>query len=536
MGKSRVLLTLTLVLGVSTAVMSSGATAAPKLTSATEASLINEDFSTAGSLQDFTVVCGGAWTSSDYVLTLPDPVSHSACTATADLLVANRTLSGAWGLTLRAATLPTLPGDDGFSVVFGYEDPTDYFYASFDQSRGADKSGVYRVRGPSPTLLAPFTSAMSGIIPGRYYDISLLSAGDSVTVQEDGSTLAILTDPSLGVSTRIGIASQGSRVAVRRLDVVTEPSLVAPTPTPSDLPDPTPALSRATDPTPTATATPAPSSTPTPAPSSTRTPAPTSTPTRTPSPTPEPSATPRPTPAPTPPSSTPPAGSAACSPGSFPVSSFAPDFVGPATRTFTEQFITDQGSDVQVCYPAGSTSPSSGDPGGAQAELAIAHGPALSYTLSYQISFPVGFEWVKGGKLPGLCGGECWTGSDNGPGGWAARFMWRADGAAEVLLSDATTTGDGTDLGRGTWTWLADGAFHPLTEQVTMNTPGVANGSIVVTYNGVQVGDFTGLTLAATGDTEEVDSLMFSTFFGGHDSSWAPSTTQHIDFADFSVR
>jgi hypothetical protein len=218
------------------------------------------------------------------------------------------------------------------------------------------------------------------------------------------------------------------------------------------------------------------------------------------------------------------------------VSSFAPDFVGPATRTFTEQFITDQGSDVQVCYPAGATSPSSGHPGGAQAELAIAQGPALSYTLSYQVSFPVGFQWVKGGKLPGLCGGQCWTSSNDGPGGWSARFMWRANGAAEVLLSDATTTGYGTDLGRGSWNWLADGQFHTLTEAVTMNTPGQADGSIVVTYNGTQVADFTGITFRAAGDTDEIDSLMFTTFFGGHDSSWAPSTTQYIDFAGFSVR
>ena len=223
-----------------------------------------------------------------------------------------------------------------------------------------------------------------------------------------------------------------------------------------------------------------------------------------------------------------------CTHGTFPVAYFGPDFVGPASRTFTEQFISDQGTYVEVCYPAGSSSPSSGQPGGAQAELAAAAGPALSYTLSYQLRFPVGFQWVKGGKLPGLCGGQCWTGSNNGPGGWSARFMWRTGGAAEVLLSDATTTGYGTDLGRGSWSWLADGQFHTLTEQVTMNTPGQANGSITITYNGFSE-TFSGITFRATGDTDEIDSLIFTTFFGGHDSSWAPSATMDIDFADFTL-
>jgi hypothetical protein len=224
-----------------------------------------------------------------------------------------------------------------------------------------------------------------------------------------------------------------------------------------------------------------------------------------------------------------------CSTGSFPVSFFGPGFVGPATRIFSRQFIADSGSYIESCYPAGSSSPSSGDPGGAQAQLAIASRPTSDATLTYRILFPVGFQWVKGGKLPGLCGGSCWTGSHNGPGGWAARFMWRADGDGEVLLSDATTTGDGLDLGRGNWQFLADGQWHTLTEQVQMNTPGEANGSIDVTYNGNAVANLTGIEFRAAGDTDEIDSLMFSTFFGGNNSSWAPSATMFIGFADFGV-
>ena len=192
---------------------------------------------------------------------------------------------------------------------------------------------------------------------------------------------------------------------------------------------------------------------------------------------------------------------------------------------------------MEACYPAGSTSPSSGHPGGAQAQLAIAAGPALSYTLTYQIRFPVGFQWVKGGKLPGLCGGQCWTGSNNGAGGWSTRFMWRAGGDSEVLLSDATTTGYGTDLFRGTgdWTWQADGQWHTIAQTVALNTPGQANGSVTVFYDGHQVAQATGITFRAAGDTDEIDSLMFTTFFGGHDSSWAPSATMAIEFAGFSL-
>ncbi|HKV88830.1 MAG TPA: hypothetical protein VJT78_12610 [Candidatus Dormibacteraeota bacterium] len=251
---------------------------------------------------------------------------------------------------------------------------------------------------------------------------------------------------------------------------------------------------------------------------------------------PAPRSTPKPAPPPVkkaPPPPVPPTRTGACpAPAAFPVAAFAPSFVGPITRTFQQQYITNYGSYVETCYPAGSSAPSSGSAGGAQAHLPLAGGARDDATLTYDIRFPSGFTWVKGGKLPGLCGGLCWTGSNNGPGGWAARFMWRAGGAGEVLLSDATTTGYGTDLGLGSWHFQADGQWHVLTEHVHLNTPGAANGYIDVTYNGVAVAHFAGITFR-TASTTRIDSLIFSTFFGGHDSTWAPTTAMRIDFANF---
>ena len=242
------------------------------------------------------------------------------------------------------------------------------------------------------------------------------------------------------------------------------------------------------------------------------------TPTYVPSPTSNPSATPPP------------------APGTFPVAYFAPDFSGPLTRQFTQQFVTQASGYIETTYPAGSSAPSSGHPGGAQAQLALANGPVDDATLTYKIRFPVGTQFVKGGKLPGLCGGACWTGSNNGPGGWATRYMWRAGGEGEVLLSDATTTGYGTDLGRGTgdWSFQADGLWHTISQHVHMNTPGAADGYVDVSYDGVAVAHFTGITFRTTSATR-IDSLMFCTFYGGHDSTWAPTVDQHFDFAAFHV-
>ena len=466
---------------------------------------ISESFATSAAAADFTVISGGAWTSGNYVFTLAYPAAQQPSVGNANVVVHNTALTGDWALAVRMSATGSAAAQPGFSVVFGFQDLTHYFYANVSRAPAAGANGIYEVWGATATQLASFASSVT-IVSGRNYDVALTRTGSTVSMQLNGTPLGSASSADLRDPMRIGFGSQGTVVTARHLSVsggALPPTATTPSPTSSSTPTSTPA--------------------PTPTPSANPTPDPTATPT------PNPTAAPTPAPTPNP--------SGSCTTGAFPTAFFAPGFSGPPTRTFSSQFISEQpdASFITACYPAGSSAPSSGVPGGAQAKLPISAGPRLSYTLTYQLRFPTNFQFVKGGKLPGLCGGQCWTGSNNGPGGWATRYMWRSGGQGEVLLSDATTTGFGTDLGRGAWTFAADGQWHTISQTVTMNTPGTADGSVVVHYDGAQVANFTGITFRAAGDTDAIDSLMFCTFYGGSDSSWAPSATTYADFRGFSA-
>jgi hypothetical protein len=50
----------------------------------------------------------------------------------------------------------------------------------------------------------------------------------------------------------------------------------------------------------------------------------------------------------------------------------------------------------------------------------------------------------------------------------------------------------------------------------------------------VQVSHDAGIEFRVDG-TVHIDSLMFSTFYGGHDSTWAPTADEHVDFASFTI-
>jgi hypothetical protein len=97
--------------------------------------------------------------------------------------------------------------------------------------------------------------------------------------------------------------------------------------------------------------------------------------------------------------------------------------------------INNSGPVLEVTYPAGSLHLD----GGMQLYSLWNTTDGSSFNsmlLSYELAFDEGFDWVKGGKLPGLRGGPnpdgCSGGNEpNGTDCFSTRLMWRTNGAGE---------------------------------------------------------------------------------------------------------
>ncbi len=195
---------------------------------------------------------------------------------------------------------------------------------------------------------------------------------------------------------------------------------------------------------------------------------------------------------------------------------------------------------VQVEYPAGSASRSAArdhetNDVGAQSYWPLVDGPLEDAYLRYQVWFPDDFNFVKGGKLPGLYGGHATSGGHipDGSDGFSTRYMWRENGAAEVYAYLPTSSEHGTSLGRGAWSWPT-GRWACIEQRVTLNAPGESNGSVQVWLDERPVLDQGGLRFRDT-DRLRIDGLFFSTFFGGGDESWATPTDQIVRFGGFAI-
>jgi hypothetical protein len=201
------------------------------------------------------------------------------------------------------------------------------------------------------------------------------------------------------------------------------------------------------------------------------------------------------------------------------------------------------GKSLRIGYPLNSFGPQLG---GAQWRAFLPQ-KRDTVTMSYRIRFGTTFDFVKGGKLPGLCGSKCNTGGNvpNDTDGWSARLMWRdTDGKAVQYLYYPGQSGTyGADLA-----WKVDGkpcvfvpgTWHEVRTRIILNTPrrngqpALTDGRITSWFDGKLALDTTGFKLRGE-DTMHIDQFYFSTFHGGSDATWAPARDVSAQFDDFQI-
>jgi len=77
------------------------------------------------------------------------------------------------------------------------------------------------------------------------------------------------------------------------------------------------------------------------------------------------------------------------------------------------------------------------------------------------------------------------------------------------------------------------GEWFDLAMEVTANSDiSKSDGSLKAWANGTQLLEMEGIQWQASGDKPAVQRLMYTTFYGGNDSSWSPDKTTYIRFAD----
>lgn len=166
--------------------------------------------------------------------------------------------------------------------------------------------------------------------------------------------------------------------------------------------------------------------------------------------------------------------------------------------------------------------------------------PRDEYTISYEVKFAENFDFVKGGKLPGLCGGHGIAGErPHADDKWSARIMWRRNGKVVNYVYHADQKGDFGD----DFQWVSPEAktlqfqrnqWQKIKFTVRLNSAGNKDGSITGFFN--DKSSFIKTDLKFRNSTSlRIDRLCFDTFFGGRDNSWAPASEQRLFIRSLKV-
>jgi hypothetical protein len=208
---------------------------------------------------------------------------------------------------------------------------------------------------------------------------------------------------------------------------------------------------------------------------------------------------------------------------------------GGATQVWGTQNVRVEGSGsdavIAVTYPEGSIDPASapGAPLGGAGFLYPVARQLEHACLSYDVKLEPGFVFARGGKLPGLYGGDAPSGGGSADNGFTTRYMWRGGGRGEVYAYlPGKSSSYGESLGAGTWTFVP-GEWRRIEQEIVLNRPDRADGVLRVWYDAKLVFEQAGLVFRLS-DKVGISGLMFSTFFGGHDPSWASPRAQSSYF------
>ncbi|KAG1808311.1 polysaccharide lyase family 14 protein [Suillus variegatus] len=229
---------------------------------------------------------------------------------------------------------------------------------------------------------------------------------------------------------------------------------------------------------------------------------------------------------------------------------YAQDIIGSQSTTNIHD-VTGFTAALQLVYPAYSVNPSSKSPGGAEFYASPLNlSDAKNVTMEYSVYFPADFDWVKGGKLPGLYGGH--TGCSGGVAAedcFSTRLMWRQDWCrrtyapkskqTNALCSDPQSVCDaeyGLSIGRGSFHY-GTGNWTTLRQDVVLNTPGKQDGAFALFVNGMRVINRTDIFYrdAPQQKKKSKSKTTSNTFFGGHGDGWATPKQQYTWFKDFAI-
>ena len=162
--------------------------------------------------------------------------------------------------------------------------------------------------------------------------------------------------------------------------------------------------------------------------------------------------------------------------------------------------------------------------------------PGSEYVLEYRLRFDPGFDFSRGGKIPGLSSGAgAPSGCKRSDGtGFSARQMWRENGRLIGYIYDMDQSGPCGNAVTTNFNF-AVGRWYSIKLRVKLNTGRNHDGVLQLTIDDRSIYNRTNAGWMIEAPDRRIDEFMLDLFFGGSTADWAPSRNCSISFSDVFI-
>ena len=158
--------------------------------------------------------------------------------------------------------------------------------------------------------------------------------------------------------------------------------------------------------------------------------------------------------------------------------------------------------------------------------------------FEYDLMFERGFNFNKGGKLPGIGGGVAQTGGHNSKNGFSVRLMWYSKCTKGSICNTNKANlfaylyyplkrekyGENINLN----TLITSGKWYHIKIYIKLNDIGKKNGILKIWINNTLVLNKDDFVFRI--NKIYINQILFHTFFGGHGKKWASPKNQYSYF------
>ena len=129
--------------------------------------------------------------------------------------VHNTTVTGDFTLTVDCKVTGTSSTWNDFAIIFGWQDASNYYFFSSNESNDGATSGIFKVVGGTSTELADITTM---ITPDTTYACKVERSGNTINVYRNDVLLATATD-STYTSGKVGFGTKKDKATFDNLIV-----------------------------------------------------------------------------------------------------------------------------------------------------------------------------------------------------------------------------------------------------------------------------------------------------------------------------